>query len=176
MPSEYSAFLEEGERVDHVIKALAGMNRWMALLLAAIIGLGVSLLLSSFGFGPIVGVLVLLIVFTRLYARRLILVTDRAVVLLAGSRFTFKPTALLDRLPVDTPLGPAPGTVAAAAARRAQALRERPLDPHRVQGRDRTSRRRAALAAYASGAEVGIGEGPPPFLGNKRATNGPFAT
>ena len=94
MPSEYSAFLEEGERVDHVIKALAGMNRWMALLLAAIIGLGVSLLLSSF---------------TRLYARRLILVTDRAVVLLAGSRFTFKPTALLDRLPVDTPLGPLQG-------------------------------------------------------------------
>ena len=109
MPSEYSAFLEEGERVDHMIKALAGMNRWLALGLAAIIGLGVSLLLSSFGFGPIVGVLVLFVVFTRLYARRLILVTDRAVVLLAGSRFTFKPTAVLDRLPVDTPLGPLQG-------------------------------------------------------------------
>ena len=109
MPSEYSAFLEEGERVDYVIKALAGMNRWLALGLAAIIGLGVSLLLSTYGFGPIVGVLVLLIVFTRLYARRLILVTNRAVVLLAGSRFTFKPTAVLDRLPVDTPLGPLMG-------------------------------------------------------------------
>lgn len=106
MPSEYSAFLEQGERVDYVVKALVGMNRWLGLVLAAIIGLGVSLLLSSFGFGPIVGVLVLLIVFTRLYARRVILVTDRAVVLLAGSRFTFKPKALLDRLPVDTPLGP----------------------------------------------------------------------
>jgi len=109
VPSEYSQFLEDGERVDHVIKALAGTNRWLALLLAAIIGLGVSLLLSSFGFGPIVGVLVLVVVFTRLYARRLILVTDRAVVLLAGSRFSFRPTALLDRLPVDTPLGPLKG-------------------------------------------------------------------
>jgi hypothetical protein len=109
VPGEYSPFLDDGERVDHVIKALAGMNRWLALLLAAIIGLGVSLLLSSFGFGPIVGVLVLVVVFTRLYARRLILVTDRAVVLLAGSRFTFKPTALIDRLPIDTPLGPLKG-------------------------------------------------------------------
>ena len=31
MSGEYTPFLEDGEQVDHVVKALAGMNRWLGL-------------------------------------------------------------------------------------------------------------------------------------------------
>jgi hypothetical protein len=33
---EYSAFLEDGEQVDHLVKALAGPNRWLGLGLATV--------------------------------------------------------------------------------------------------------------------------------------------
>ena len=105
MPVEYTSFLEKGEQVDYILKALTGLNRWAGLGIATLIGLGISLLVGS----VVLGLLALLIVFTRLYARRLIVVTDRAVVLMAGSRFTFKPTAVIERFPRDTPITPLKG-------------------------------------------------------------------
>jgi hypothetical protein len=109
MFSEYTGFLEDGEHVDYVVKALSGINRWLGLGIAAIIGFGVTVALVNLGFGPVVGVIVLAVVFTRLYARRLIVVTDRAVLLMAGRRWRYKPTAVIERLPVDTPLKPLKG-------------------------------------------------------------------
>ena len=105
MSGEYTPFLEDGEQVDHVIKALEGMNKWLALALATLVGLGLAVVTRF----VLVGVVALFLVFTRLYARRVIVVTDRAVLVLAGSRWTFKPKALLSRLPADTPLKPLKG-------------------------------------------------------------------
>ncbi len=104
MSGEYAAFLEDGERVDHVVNALAGMNRWLGLGLATFVGLGVSLQL-----GVIIGLITMYVAFRSLYNRRLILVTDRAVLLLTAGRYSSKPRALLERLPADTPLRPLKG-------------------------------------------------------------------
>ena len=105
MPVEYTSFLEKGEQVDYILKALTGLNRWAGLGIATLIGLGIFLLVGS----VVLGLLSLLIVFTGLYARRLVVVTDRAVVLMAGTRFTFKPTAVIERFPRDTPITPLKG-------------------------------------------------------------------
>ena len=105
MSGEYTGFLDKGEQVDYVLKALTGLNRWAGLGIATVVGLGISLLVGS----VVLGLLALLIVFTGLYTRRLIVVTDRAVVLMAGSRFTFKPTAVIERFPRDTPITPLKG-------------------------------------------------------------------
>ena len=105
MSGEYAPFLESGEQVEYVVKALAGINRWLGLGIATLIGLGISLPVGS----VVIGLVALFLVFTRLYARRLIVVTDRAVVLMAGRRFTFKPSAVIERLPRDTPLTPLKG-------------------------------------------------------------------
>jgi hypothetical protein len=105
VPGEYTAFLEDGEQVDHVVKALAGPNRWLGLGGATLVGLGVALGLGNVLFGLIA----LYLVFTCLYVRHRILVTDRAVVLVSGNRISFKPKALVERLPADTPLRPLKG-------------------------------------------------------------------
>jgi hypothetical protein len=53
------------------------------------------------------------LVYTRLYARRLIVATDEGLVVMAGGRgprfFSFMPSAVLDRLPLETPIGPVKG-------------------------------------------------------------------
>ena len=73
--------------------------------------------------------------------------------LLAGSRFTFKPTALLDRLPVDTPLGPLQGSgCSCSSATHKLYVSARSI---RTVSKVETERRDGdGLAAYASGAEV----------------------
>ncbi|HTN79170.1 MAG TPA: hypothetical protein VMK16_05810 [Acidimicrobiales bacterium] len=103
--SEYAPFLEKGEEVVFVVRALSGINRWVGLGFATIIGIGVSLLIGS----VLLGLLALFVVFSRLYARRLIVGTDRAVVLMSGRRFTFKPTSVIERFPKDTRLTPLKG-------------------------------------------------------------------
>jgi hypothetical protein len=105
MSGEYTEFLQEGERVDHAIKALAGVNRWLGLGAATLLGLAVALLLGNVLFGLIA----LYAAFTVLYVRHMILITDRAVVLVSGNRVSFKPKALVARLPADTPLRPLKG-------------------------------------------------------------------
>ena len=64
MSGEYTPFLEDGEQVDHVVKALEGMNRWLALGLATLVGSGVALLTHL----VVIGVVALFLAFTRLYA------------------------------------------------------------------------------------------------------------
>ena len=96
--------LEEGEHVDHVIKALAGPNRWGGLVAATVIGLAAALSL-----GLIVGLIVMYGMFRCLYERRLVVITNRAVLLLACGRFSSKPRSLIERLPADTPLRPLRG-------------------------------------------------------------------
>jgi hypothetical protein len=105
MSGEYAPFLESGEQVEYVVKALAGINRWLGLGIATLIGLAISLLIGS----VVIGLIGLFLTFTGLYARRLIVVTDRAVVLMAGRRFSFRPSALIERFPRNTPLAPLKG-------------------------------------------------------------------
>jgi hypothetical protein len=98
---EYAPFVRKGEKVEYVVKGLEGMNRWLALVLSTALGLVVSLLLAS----VLIGLVVLFLMFYGAYARRLILVTDRAVVLLACSRFRFTPLGEIERFPI-APLRP----------------------------------------------------------------------
>lgn len=97
--------LQPGEAVAHVVRALEGPNRWLGLGISLLVGLGLGVLLGL----PILGLPAFLIVFTRLYARRVILATDESLVVLAGGRFTFRPRLVLDRLDLETPIGPLKG-------------------------------------------------------------------
>jgi hypothetical protein len=102
-------FLNPGEAVAHVIRALEGPNRFIGMGLALLVGFGVSLLLRV----PYLALPIFLLLYTRIYARRLILATDEGVVVMAGGRgprfFSFMPTAVLDRLPLETAIGPLKG-------------------------------------------------------------------
>jgi len=101
--------LNPGEAVAHVIRALEGPNRFIGMGLALLVGFGLSLLLRL----PYLALPIFLLVYTRIYARRLILATDEGLVVLAGGRgpkfFSFMPTAVLDRLPLETSIGPLKG-------------------------------------------------------------------
>lgn len=89
-----------------MIRALEGPNRWLALLAGFAVGVVVTFVSGI----PVLGILALWLTYTRLYVRRVILATDQAVVLLAGSRWSFRPRALVARFPVDTLIGPLRGT------------------------------------------------------------------
>jgi hypothetical protein len=97
--------LEPDESVAHVVRALEGPSRWLALFLALVVGLGLTILVQL----PLVGLPVFVLVFTSMYARRIILATDQALVVLAGKRFRFVPTRVLARLDVETKIGPFKG-------------------------------------------------------------------
>jgi hypothetical protein len=97
--------LSPGESIAHVVKALEGPNRWIAVTAGIVIGLGLSIVTGI----PILAVFVFLLVFTRLYARRVIVATDRAVHLLAGGRWGFTPRLLLQSVDVETAIGPLRG-------------------------------------------------------------------
>jgi hypothetical protein len=84
LASRAQPFLEPGEQVQQIFTAQVGPNPWM---IPAI--------------GPI------LVVF--LSKIRVIAVTDRAVLVFNSSKLTAKPTALLQRLPRQTRLGPIEG-------------------------------------------------------------------
>jgi hypothetical protein len=78
-------YLEDGEDVEQVLLAQTGPTPW----LTAVIG-GLAMLLTV--------------------KRRIIVVTDRAVVVLAASPWTgTKPTSVVERLPRQTRLGPLSG-------------------------------------------------------------------
>ena len=109
MSGEYTPFLEDGEQVDYVVKALAGPNRWLGLGIATVVGLAVALALGGLNGSVFLGLIALYLVFTCLYVRHLILITDRAVVLVSGNRISFRPKALVERLSADTPLRPLKG-------------------------------------------------------------------
>jgi hypothetical protein len=98
-------FLEPGEVVAHVVRALEGPPRWLAMILALVIGLGVGALIRV----PFLGFPIVFLVYTGSYQRRIVLATDRAVLLIAGGRFRFAPRKLLARLDVETRIGPVRG-------------------------------------------------------------------
>jgi hypothetical protein len=98
-------FLEPGEVVAHVVKAVEGPSRWIAILLGFVIGIGLSVLIGA----PLLGVPLFALVYTSAYQRRIILATDEALVLLAGGRYRFTPKKVLARLDLETRIGPLQG-------------------------------------------------------------------
>ncbi len=98
-------FLEPGEVVAHVIRALEGPKRWIGLGLGIVVGLGLGTLLRA----PLLGLPIMWLVYTRLYARRVILATDRNLVVVAGGRWRYTPRGILDRLDIETKIGPLKG-------------------------------------------------------------------
>ena len=97
--------LEPGEVIAHLVKATEGINRWAGIGIAVVIGFGLGAVLRS----PLLGLPIFFLVFTRLYARRLILATDRSVVVVGCGRWRFTPRQVLDRLDLETPIGPLKG-------------------------------------------------------------------
>ena len=98
-------FLEPGEVVAHVVKAVEGPPRWIALLLAIIVGLGVSIVILV----PFLGFPLFVLVYMAAYQRRLILATDQALVLVGCGRFRFTPKQVLARLDLETRIEPLTG-------------------------------------------------------------------
>jgi hypothetical protein len=98
-------FLERGEVVAHVVKALEGPPRWVAMILGLVIGVGVSILI----YVPILGVPLFVLAYTSAYKRRVILATDEALVLLNCGRYRFTPRSVLARFDLETRIGPLHG-------------------------------------------------------------------
>jgi hypothetical protein len=98
--------LEPGEVVAHVVKALEGPNRWLAMMVAILVVFAIGTLVPGAG---LLLLPLMLLTYTSLYRRRLILATDHSLVILGGSRFSFVPRSVVARLPVETPIGPTKG-------------------------------------------------------------------
>ena len=98
-------FLEHGEVVAHVVKALEGPPRWVAMILGLVIGIGLSVLITA----PILGVPLFVLAYTSAYRRRVILATDEALVLLNCGRYRFTPRSVLARFDLETRIGPLHG-------------------------------------------------------------------
>lgn len=110
--------LEPGESVSRVYLAQGGINPW-SLIAFSVVGLVLVRGLSGamgqpggFGaLGGLVGGFVGWLIATMLTTRRVILKTDRSVVLLACGKFTAKkPVKVVTRLPKGTKVGPLSGT------------------------------------------------------------------
>jgi hypothetical protein len=97
-----SPLLEKGEVVAHVVRAMEGPNRWAGIAIAALIALPVTILLRV----PVLAFALFIGLFTSFYPRRLILATDRALVVLKGGRWRWTPKEVLDRLDIETKIGP----------------------------------------------------------------------
>jgi hypothetical protein len=100
------SLLEPGEVVAHVVRALDGrLNRWLGVAIALVLGLPLSVLLRV----PLLAFVLFLAIFTSLFPRRLIFATDRALVVIQCGRWRFTPKAVLDRLDIETRIGPLRG-------------------------------------------------------------------
>jgi hypothetical protein len=86
LASRTQPFLEPGEQVMQIFSAQTGPNPWLI---------------------PAIGPIIVLF-FSKM---RVIAVTDRAVLLLNSSKLSAKPTALVQRLPRQTRLGPIEGKI-----------------------------------------------------------------
>ena len=98
-------FLEPDEVVAHVVKALEGPPRSLAIILALVIGFGISVVIQI----PFWGFPLFVIVYTSAYQRRIILATDQALLLLGAGRYRFAPKKVLARLDLETRIGPVKG-------------------------------------------------------------------
>jgi hypothetical protein len=97
--------LEPGEVVAHVVRALEGPNRWLGVGLTTVAGAAVALLTNV---APL-AIAVMAVLYTSMYQRRLIVSTDRRLLLLAGGRFRFTPSSVLEVLDLETRIGPLKG-------------------------------------------------------------------
>jgi hypothetical protein len=97
--------LEPDEQVANVVKALEGPNRWLGLVLSLAIGFVIGFALQA----PILALPMFVVAFQQLYAKRFILATDESLVIVEAGRMSWKPKRVLDRLPVDTRIGPLRG-------------------------------------------------------------------
>lgn len=97
--------LEPGEVVAHVIRAMEGPNKWAGLGVGFVVGIGLSIVLGA----PALGLPIMWFAYTSLYPRRVVLATDRGVVVLAGGRYRFGPKRVLDRFDLETRIGPLRG-------------------------------------------------------------------
>lgn len=96
--------LEPGEVVAHVIRAQEGPNKWIALGFAMALALVLGVVVP-----PILGIPVFFLTYTSLYKRRILLATDQALVIIAGRWLRYTPTAVLERLDMETRIGPTKG-------------------------------------------------------------------
>ncbi|NNN32596.1 hypothetical protein HLK59_19955 [Streptomyces sp. S3(2020)] len=110
-------FLEPGEQVWRVVLAQGGLNPWLqsAFFLSGLIG--ARLAVASWGgpgvfglFWSVLGAVGGAFLANVFISRRVVLMTDRGVVVLEYGRFsTVKPTRLVARLPLGTAMGPLSG-------------------------------------------------------------------
>jgi hypothetical protein len=96
--------LEPGEVVAHVVRAQEGPNKWLGLSAAVALGLTLGLVIP-----PALGIPVFYLTYTSLYRRRILLATDQALVVVAGRGLRYTPSAVLDRLDMETRMGPTKG-------------------------------------------------------------------
>ncbi|MEU6342628.1 hypothetical protein ABZ883_16995 [Streptomyces sp. NPDC046977] len=109
-------FLEPGESVRQVFVAQGGINPWATMwMFAGAVMLGIVARRLA-GEAPWLGLpwlLIALVVALLATTRRVVLVTDRAVVTLAMGRWgTTRPNRVVARLPLGTRIGPLSGTYA----------------------------------------------------------------
>ena len=102
---EARPLLNRGEVIAHVARALEGPNRWLGIGVGMFAGLGVGILLNV----PVLGLPIMWVVYTRMYKRRILLATDQSLVVMDGGRWRFTPKQILERLDVDTRIGPMKG-------------------------------------------------------------------
>ncbi|MFJ3302383.1 hypothetical protein ACIPSA_04545 [Streptomyces sp. NPDC086549] len=111
-------FLEPNERIRRVMLAQGGINPWAQVVFFLPGLIGTRILADAAGagvagaalFGALGGVLGAAVA-APLISRRVVLVTDRGVVVLEYRRFGgVKPTRVIARLPQDTVIGPLSGT------------------------------------------------------------------
>jgi hypothetical protein len=94
--------LEPGETVAHVVRAVEGINRWFGIAIAFVIAFP----LAGFIRVPFLAFVLFILLFTSLYPRRIILATDQALVVIKAGRWRFTPKSVLDRLDIETKIGP----------------------------------------------------------------------
>src|SRR5689334_2410724 len=86
--------LEPGEIVAHVIRGLEGPNRWVAIVASFVVAFPLAGILHV----PVLAFVLFLALFTTLYARRIVLATDRGIVVIRAGRWRYTPRQVLDRL------------------------------------------------------------------------------
>ncbi len=97
--------LESDEIVAHVVRGMEGPNRWVGVAIA----FAVAFAAAGFLRVPFLAFALFIVLFTSLYPRRLVLATDRSLVVLQGGRWRWTPRKVLDRLDIETKIGPLKG-------------------------------------------------------------------
>jgi hypothetical protein len=98
--------LEPGEVVAHVVRTLDGkINRWLGIAIAFLVSFPLAGIIRV----PILVFVLFFLLFTSLFPRRLILATDRSLVVLKCGRYRWTPKRVIDRLDIQTKIGPLVG-------------------------------------------------------------------